>query len=337
MAHEPLTVACIGMGWWSDVLADAIKRSSKLRIAACYSRSDEKRAAFAGKYGCRAAPGYEAILNDQSIEAIINTTPNNVHLETTCAAARAGKHVFLDKPIANTVADGRIIAAACRKAGVVLAIGYQRRRESQFRWIRERIDGGAFGKLINAEANISRDRVGKIDLGSWRYTADGMPGGVMLQIGIHYIDVLEYLIGPVTAVSGMLAQLVLPGDNPDVASLVMEHENGALSTVNASYASASEYYAMNIYGKEASAYYDLHQGLRFLKRGADHSEPVTLPKIDTLVDELEEFARAARGIGQPEMDGARATASLAVIRAGIKSAREGRRVAVAEVLAEKAA
>jgi predicted dehydrogenase len=333
-AHEPLTVACIGLGWWSDVLAGAIKRSGKLRIAACYSRSDEKRKAFAGKYGGRAAPSYEAILSDDSIEAIINTTPNNAHLETTRAAARAGKHVFLDKPIANTVADGRAIAAICRNAGVVLAIGYQRRRESQFRWIRERIDAGAFGKLVNAEANISRDRVGKIDLGSWRYTADGMPGGVMLQIGVHYVDVLEYLIGPVKAVCGMVAQLVLPGDNPDVASLVMEHENGALSTVNASYASASEYYVMNIYGKEASAYYDLHQGLRFLKRGADRSEPVVVPKIDALVDELEEFARAVRGMGQPEMDGDRATASLAVIRAGIKSAQERRRVAVAEVLAE---
>jgi predicted dehydrogenase len=333
MTKEPLSVACIGMGWWSDVLADAIKRTGKLRIAACYSRSAEKRNAFASKYGCRAAPSYEAILSDDSIEAIVNTTPNNVHLETTRAAARAAKHVFLDKPIANTIADGRAIAAVCREAGVVLAIGYQRRRESQFRWIRERIDAGAFGKLVNAEANISRDRLGKIDLGSWRYTAEGMPGGVMLQIGIHYIDVLEYLLGPVKAVSGMLAQLVLPGGNPDVASLVMEHDNGALSTVNASYASASEYYAMNVYGKEASAYYDLHQGLRFLKRGGSSSETIAVPKIDALADELEEFVRAVRGEGRPEMDGERATASLAVIRAGIKSAREGRRIAVADLLA----
>jgi predicted dehydrogenase len=337
MAQKTLTVACIGMGWWSDVLADAIKRSGKIEIAACYSRSDQKRKAFASKYGCRAAPSYEAILADDSIEAVVNTTPNNVHLETTRAAAGAGKHVFLDKPIANTIADGRAIAAVCREAGVVLAIGYQRRRESQFRWIREQIDAGVFGKLVNAEANISRDRLGKIDPGSWRYTAEGMPGGVMLQIGIHYIDVLEYLIGPVKAVSGMLAQLVLPGDNPDVASLVMEHENGALSTVNASYASASEYYAMNVYGKEASAYYDLHQGLRVLRRGGDRSEKVELPKIDALVDELEEFVRAVRGEAHPEMDGDRATRSLAVIRAGIRSAREGRRVAVADVLAQEGA
>jgi len=333
MSAAPLRVACIGMGWWSDVLADAIVRSGKLKIAACYTRSEEKRAQFAAKYDCKPAASYEAILEDRSIEAIVNTTPNNVHLETTRLAAAAGKHVFLDKPIANTVADARAITDACRKAGVVLAIGYQRRRESQFRWIRKQIDDGVFGRLVNGEANISRDRLGKIDLGSWRYTAEGMPGGVMLQIGVHYTDVLEYLLGPVKAVSGSLAQLVLPGDNPDVASLILEHEGGALSTVNASYASASEYYLMNVYGKEASAYYDFHQGLRFLKRGAERSAPVAVAKTDAFVDELEEFARAARGDGKPEMDGAAATRSLAVIRAGIESARTGRRVSVAEMLA----
>ena len=332
MPFEPVQVACIGLGWWSDVLADAIKRSDKLRVVACYSRSDEKRRAFAAKYGCKAVPSYDAILGDHEIDAIVNTTPNNVHLETTRAAAEAGKHVFLDKPIANTVPDGRAITEACRKAGVVLTLGYQRRREGHFRWVRRQIEAGAFGKLVNAEANISRDRLGKIDLGSWRYTAEGMPGGVMLQIGIHYADVLAYLMGPIKAVSGRFAQLVLPGDNPDVASLVLEHENGALSTLNASYASASEHYVMNIYGKEASAYYDLHQGLRFLQRGDEHSRPITCPTVDTFVDELEEFAAAVRGLGQPEMGGEAATISLAVIRAGIKSAREGRRVEVAEVL-----
>ncbi len=333
MSFKTVRVACIGMGWWSDVLADAIRRSGKLQIAACYTRSEQKREAFAAKYQCRAAPSYESILEDRSIDAVINTTPNNAHLETTRAAARAGKHVFLDKPIANTVSEGLAIAEACRAAGVVLALGYQRRRESHYRWMRRRIEEGAFGRLVNAESNISRDRLGKIDLASWRYTSEGMPGGVMLQIGIHYSDVLEYLLGPVKAVSGRFAQLVLPGDNPDVASLILEHENGALSTLNASYASASEYYLMNIYGKEATAYYDLHQGLRFLKRG-DGAPPgkIDCPKNDAFVEELEEFAAAVRGGGEPEMDGARATRSLAVVRAGILSAREGRRVEVAEVM-----
>jgi predicted dehydrogenase len=333
MSAAPLKVACLGMGWWSDVLADAIKRSGKLTIAACYTRSVEKRAAFAAKYGCRAADSYEEILSDKGIEAIINTTPNAVHLETTRAAAAAGKHVFLDKPIANTIADARGLTQACRKAGVVLALGYQRRRESHFRWVKKQIDEGRLGKLVNAESNISRDRLGKIDLASWRYTAEGMPGGVMLQIGIHYTDVLEFLLGPVKAVSGRFMRLVLPGDNPDVASLILEHENGALSTLNASYASASEYYLMNVYGKEATALYDMHQGLRILRRGTERAEAIECPKNDTIADELEEFAAAVRGGKPPEMDGERSTASLAVILAGIKSAREGRRVEVREVLA----
>lgn len=332
MSTGPLRVACVGMGWWSDVLADAIQRSGKLEIVSCYTRSEQKRQAFAAKYRCRPAPSYEAMLADAKIEAIINTTPNDAHLATTCAAAAAGKHVFLDKPIANSIADGRAITEACRKAGVVLALGYQRRRESHFRWIRRQIDDGLFGRLVNAEANISRDRLGKIDLTSWRYQAAGMPGGVMLQIGIHYVDVLHYLIGPIRAVRGQLAQLVLPGDNPDVASLMLEHENGALSTLNASYASASEYYLMNIYGRDATAYYDLHNGLRLLKRGENRPVAVDCAGNDTLVEELEEFAAAARGQGQHEVCGEYATVSLAVVRAGILSARQGRRVEVAEIL-----
>jgi len=333
-AIEPLRVACIGMGWWSDVLADAIKRSGKLAILACFSRSEDKRRSFATKYRCRAVASYDEILADSEIEAIINTTPNDVHLETTRAAAEVGKHVFLDKPIANTVSDARAITEICRKAGVLLALGYQRRRESHFRWIKRQIDAGAFGTLVNAEANISRDRLGKIDLTSWRYTAEGMPGGVMLQIGIHYADVLEYLIGPIKAVSGRSVRLVLPGDNPDVASMVLEHANGALSTLNASYASASEFYLMNVYGKDASAFYDMHRGLRMLRRGSDNVVEVPCAKNDTLVEEIEEFAAAVRGKGKPEVGGEYATTSLAVVRAGILSAQQGRRVETAEILAD---
>ena len=333
MTSRPLRVAALGMGWWSDVLADAAKRSKEIEIVACFSRSEDKRRAFAAKYGCRAAASYQEMLEDTSIEAVVNTTPNSVHLETTRMAAAAGKHVFLDKPIANTVAEGDAIARICREAGVVLALGYQRRRESHFRWIKREIDAGRFGRLVQAEGNISRDRLGKIDLSSWRFQAAGMPGGVMLQIGIHYVDVLEMLLGPVARVSGMLAQLVLPGDNPDVASLMLEHENGAISNLTASYASASEYYMMNVYGKEASAYYDLFSGLRHLKRGDSKAQPVKLEDNDTIREELEEFVHCVRTGAQPETDGFWATRNLAVIKAGVRSAREGRAVDVADVLA----
>src|SRR5215469_12600860 len=99
-----LRVAVVGIGWWSDVLADAALRSDAFEIAACYTRSDDKRRAFAAKYNCRPAASHEELLADSDIEAVINTTPNSAHLATTRMAAEAGKHVFLDKPIANTVA-----------------------------------------------------------------------------------------------------------------------------------------------------------------------------------------------------------------------------------------
>ncbi|MDH5749242.1 MAG: Gfo/Idh/MocA family oxidoreductase [Rhodospirillales bacterium] len=334
MSSEPVRVASIGLGWWSDVLADAVERADGIKIVKCFTRSEDKRAAFADKYNCEAVASYDDILSDDSIQGIINTTPNNVHLETTRQAAEAGKHVFLDKPVANTIKDGKEIARIVKECGTTLSVGYQRRRESHFQWIRDRIAEGKFGKMVQAEANISRDRVGKFDINSWRYTSEGMPGGVMLQIGVHYVDVLETILGRVKTVSGMASQLVLPGDNPDVAGLLMKHENGAISTLSAGYASASEYYLMNIYGKEATAYYDLHNGLRYLTRGGDTPETVSVEKNDTIAEEMTEFGNCIRGTATPEVDAMRATESLAVIRAGVKSVREGRAVDVEEILSD---
>jgi predicted dehydrogenase len=114
--------------------------------------------------------------------------------------------------------------------------------------------------------------------------------------------------------------------------MIMRHENDALSNLTASYASASEFYMMNIYGKEASAYYDLFTGLRHLKRGEAKAQPIATVGNDTIREELEEFARCVRTGTKPETDGYWAARNLAVIKAGVRSAREGRTVDVAEVL-----
>ncbi|MDH3580720.1 MAG: Gfo/Idh/MocA family oxidoreductase [Hyphomicrobiales bacterium] len=334
MSQSPFKVASIGIGWWSDVLADAAARTGgRVEVVSCFTRSQDKRRSFSEKYKCRAAASLDDVLADPEVEGVINTTPNHAHLETTAAAARAGKHVFLDKPIANTIGEAKAITKVCKDTGVTLAVGYQRRRESHFRWIRDRIDAGDAGRLVQAEANISRDREGKFEPGHWRYTAEGMPGGVMLQIGLHYVDVLMMLLGPVKTVSGMASQLVLPGDNPDVGTLLMNHENGAVSSLSTSYASASEYYLMNVYGKRMSFYYNLFDGLRCLKQGESVPSALTVEETDTLAEELIEWADAARGVGMTEVGGESATESLAVVKAGIKSVHEGRHVDVAEILA----
>ena len=262
----------------------------KLTIVSCYSRSTEKREA--SRISTVVAPrAFEEILDDNSIEGIINTTPNSMHRTTTIAAAKAGKHTFLDKPIANTIDDARALTKACRyawcsrsatSAGAKATSAGSRRTSPVWQ------TGERGGEHQPRPA-------GKIDLSSWRYTAEGMPGGVMLQIGIHYTDVLEYLMGPIRAVSGRSVRLVLPA--VPMRDFVLEHENGAPSTLNASYASASEYYLMNIYGKEATAFYDLHGGLRWparLEQGRGHR-----PQERSDRGGARGVARAARGDGEP--------------------------------------
>ena len=332
MSSDPIRVASLGLGWWSDVLADGVVAANGIEVVSCFTRSEEKRKAFAEKYSCAYANSYGELLKDDSIDAIVNTTPNNTHLETTRQAAEAGKHVFLDKPIANSVREGMEIAKICRDANIKLSIGFQRRREKQFRWVHEEIKAGRFGKIVQAEANISRDRLGQFEADHWRYTAEGMPGGVMLQIGPHYVDVMEMLMGPIIEVSGMLSQLVLPGNNPDVAGLVMKHENGAISTLNAGYASAGENYVMNIYGKEASALYSLHTGMYHVKRGEKKPIKMNFEPNDTIAEQMEEFGECIRNDAEPEVSGEWASRSLAVIRAGVKSAREKRYVSIAEIM-----
>ena len=333
MVSAPFKVASLGLGWWSDILAEAVGRSNgRIEITSCFTRSSDKREKFSKKFHCRNATSLQEILDDPSIDGIINTTPNHAHLETTRAAAKAGKHVFLDKPIANNISDAKAITKVCKEERIILSVGYQRRRESHFRWIKTNIESGNFGTLVQAEANISRDREGKFELGHWRYTADGMPGGVMLQIGLHYVDVLMMLLGPIKYVSGMASQLVLPGDNPDVGTLLMQHENGAISSLSTSYASASEYYLFNIYGKKMSAYYNLFDGLRALKQGDKNQMSVESGEVDTILEQLTEWANASQNTGLVEVSGESATNSLSVVLAGIKSVKEKRQVEVAEIM-----
>ena len=270
-----------------------------------------------------------------SIEAIINTTPNAAHLETVQLAAAAGKHVFLDKPIANTVADGREIARACEPPRSCLSLGYQRRRERHFRWIRSEIDAGRFGRLVQAEANISRDRLGKIDLRSWRYQAAGMPGGVMLQIG-HPLRgrARDAARSGQARVSAMSAQLVLPGDNPDVAAMTLGarerrrlqshgllrvgrrilHAQRLREGSTAHSTTCSTACGISSVARRPAA--GRGRGQRYDPRGAGGIRALRARRRQ---------ARDGRLVGR--------LAASAVVRAGMKSAREGRAVDVAEIMA----
>ena len=165
MSTEPIRVGALGMGWWSDVLADAIKRTRSMDIAACYTRSDSKREAFAEKYGCRATSTYEELLADESIQGIINTTPNAVHLETVQQAAEAGKHVMCEKPMARDRHEARCMIEACRDAGVTLGVAYRRRLFPQVLEAKKQLAAGTIGPTVCTRSHYSGG--GGFGSGAW--------------------------------------------------------------------------------------------------------------------------------------------------------------------------
>src|SRR3989442_13161708 len=150
-------VAATGTGGGGGPLAEAAGRGRGLSAAGCTSRSAENRAAFAKTYGCRDLPTLDAVLADREVEGVLITTPHTAHAEHIVAAASAGKHVFVDKPFTLTVADARRATEACRRAGVVLAVGHQRRKQAASRALKRLIDEGAFGRVAQIEGNFSAD------------------------------------------------------------------------------------------------------------------------------------------------------------------------------------
>ena len=104
---EKVRLASIGLGWWGNVLADAVKRSGEAEVVSCFARTEATRQAFAEKYGCRAAESVEEILNDSEVDGLLTATPHSNHPELIAQAASAGKHIFVEKPLTLNVAEAK--------------------------------------------------------------------------------------------------------------------------------------------------------------------------------------------------------------------------------------
>jgi hypothetical protein len=141
--------------------------AGRQRSARHLLRRDAAGAAFAARVGCEAAPSFAAAVEDQRVKAVLLATPNAGHAEQGAAAAALGKHVFVEKPIADTLADGRALRAACLEAGVALLVGHDLRRLGAARAAKALVDEGALGTVVLAELNFSL--TGTLKPESWRY------------------------------------------------------------------------------------------------------------------------------------------------------------------------
>jgi predicted dehydrogenase len=171
MTGGPVKIGIIGLGRWARVLTRSARTSDRLVIARGFSRSAEKRAAFEAEYGVPSAPDLGTLLADPEIRGVILTVPNEQHLPVAEAAARAGKHVYTEKPIANTLANGLAIEALEERHGIKVMVGHSARLLKGTRAMRTAIDRGELGRIVMFEANFSNERALELTPGAGTGTA----------------------------------------------------------------------------------------------------------------------------------------------------------------------
>ena len=292
-------IAVVGAGMWAPRLAAAAQRAG-LELVASYSRDPERRREFAERFGCLAAESFEAAVAHPEVEGVVLATPNDVHAEQAIACAERGRHVLVEKPIADTVEAGERMRRACLDGGVVLMVGHGFRRLGAARRTRELLDEDRLGRVVLAEANFSLP--GRFPPQAWRAHRARNPGGPLMQLGIHHVDTLRYWLGPVERTTGVLAHVHTEADIDDVGVATLEFASGALGVLSGSYVSPHTF-SMRLLGTAGVLDYRVDLGTVWpqAERVDDAAtltvdgEPVDFEPRDMLADQLADFGRAIRG------------------------------------------
>jgi predicted dehydrogenase len=337
-------LAQIGLGAWSGATAGAVKRSKKVQLVTCFDVISEKRKVFSEKYGCDQEGSYEDVIRREDIDGVLVTSPNMFHAEQAVLAAEHGKHVFVEKPIANTIADGKRIIGACEKAGVVLMVGHYGRRFAGFRKLKELLDKGAIGNPIQIEANVSSSQGFTLtpDQFRWRGDDTGCPAGALMTMGIHQADLFNHLFGPIKTVFSYFNKLYIEAPVEDVTATILQFESGVLGYLGSNYDCRRTNWVY-IYGTEANLLctsispelsfaetmlrlhlVDQDTRVQLFEKGKTGARDIPLSVGDPVLEEIDEFADCIRTGGKPETDGPGALMALAFIRAAIESARTGK-------------
>jgi predicted dehydrogenase len=328
MPPDKLRVASVGLGGWGGTLAEGAGRSGALEIVRCFDASEEARAAFSEKTGCRPASTLDEVLRDAEVEGVLIATPHSTHADIVCAAASAGKHIFIEKPFTLTVRDARRCIDAAEGAGRVLQVGHKRRWFGANRRIREMIAAGELGMVHQMEANYSRPSM-QTPRAGWRGDPAESPLGGMTGMGIHMVDLLHSFAGPVKRLAAFSKPLLGKSGLDDVTNIVFEFESGPLGYVGTSTV-VPIHADVAVFGTGAAAWSE-EDGARLFFQGRD--EPLRRELQNDLGDgiagELAHFARCIRKGERPDAGGAEGLEIVAVLEAVMESVRSGQAVEVA--------
>lgn len=334
----PVKFGIVSPGRWGRKLLDAAKESPLLSFGGVFSRNSTNAAEVAAAYGGRTYASLEALLADPALEAVVLPTPHFLHHAQTLAALRAGKHVFVEKPIATTVAEGEEMLATAQSTGLVLAVGHQGRHTGGIRKVKAMLEAGELG-TIAAVAIVQGYPHALFRTGDdWRTGATAVPGGQLDELGVHYFDVLQFLFGPVRRVTGFVHRPA-PAAPPDTATAALVFDGGIVASYT-TWATSVGISRMSLYGskgalelnrmgQDACSWQPLSD-LATARAGGLPPQPVKFegPYLVTtaLTAELEDFARAIREGRPPQVGAAESLATLRISRAVLEASATGRTV-----------
>ena len=326
-SNLPVRLGVVGLGWWGGVLAIAAQTTGVIEVVYCFARSGEARESFAAEHGCTPAGSLDDLLRSD-IDGVLVATPHTTHADLVVAAARAGKHVFVDKPLTLTVAEADRAIDAASDAGVVLQVGHNRRRQPANRRIKQALNDGELGDLMAVTSTHAAPLLFNPNLAPWRRELAESPVGGMAALGIHQIDNFHYLAGPIAAVLAESTQLLPDGEVDDTTMISLRFGSGALGHLFTSMATGPAV-ELSAFGTVAIAR-NTGDGTRLTlqARGSTEQTEVSLEPLDTVADQLGEFAAAIRGETKPETDGIEARRAVAVLEAIAESAESNRWVEV---------
>jgi len=334
-----IRAAIIGMGTWGRHLVSSVQgRSELIRFVAGATRTPDKVGEFAASQGIVMHESYARVLQDPAVDAVVLATPHSMHVDEIVAAARAGKHVFTEKPLGLDAAASQAAVRACCEHGVTLAVGYNWRFQQALAQAKRMLDDGSLGKLLHIEGNFCGPSVYRFGREHWRHDRDEGPAGGMTGRGVHVVDAMLFLAGRIDAVFAQSFRLAQDFGMDDTTSMLFRFDSGATGYLGTIIATA-ETWRMQVFG--ANGWIEVgdvehlttwQMRVCFVDRNdlAHKQRPQIIEFAPTSTEraELEHFARAAlarQPLAIPDGDEVH---NVAVLQAIMRSIEAGQRVAV---------
>ena len=323
-----LNAAIYGLGRWGNRLVESVQGSEKIRFVKGVSRDPDKHKEFSQKTGIKVVSSYGRVLKDPEIGAVVLATPHSLHLKQIAQAAKAGKHVFCEKPLTLTRKTAEKAVEACRAAGITLGIGLNRRHAPSFVEMLSRIRAGAIGDVLHVEATHSGPTGYSLDAGSWRSTRAEAPAGGMTARGIHTLDAMIQIAGLVASVYAFSDKRKLPADidMDDTTSMLMKFSSGATGSLSTVFVTG-DLYVVRVFGSKG--WLELRGDTDLTLRGLQGApEKIALQAVDKEKAELEAFADAVAEKKNFLVPPEEAINGVAVLEAIEVSAKKGKPIQI---------